>query len=80
MNRIYESIDELIGGTPLFRLKAIEEKYELKCKLYAKLESFNPTGSVKARAAPIFFVKNRNKKMQCGSQNIAIFLLTKHNI
>ena len=51
MNRIYESIDELIGGTPLFRLKAIEEKYELKCKLYAKLESFNPTGSVKARAA-----------------------------
>lgn len=48
---IYESIDELIGSTPLFRLKAIEEKYGLKCRLYAKLESFNPTGSVKARAA-----------------------------
>ena len=51
MNKIYEAIDELIGGTPLFRLKALEEKYGLKCRLYAKLEAFNPTGSIKARAA-----------------------------
>ena len=51
MKKIYESIDELIGETPLFRLRAFEEKYGLKCRLYAKLESFNPTGSVKARAA-----------------------------
>ena len=51
MKKIYESIDELIGGTPLFRLKALEEKYGLRCRLYAKLESFNPTGSIKARAA-----------------------------
>lgn len=51
MNIIYETIDSLIGNTPLFRLKALEEKYNLKCRLFAKLEAFNPTGSIKARAA-----------------------------
>ena len=49
--KIYESIDELIGGTPLLRLSAIEKKYGLTARLYAKLESFNPTGSAKDRAA-----------------------------
>ncbi|MBR5515386.1 MAG: cysteine synthase A [Clostridia bacterium] len=46
---IYTSIDQLIGKTPLLELKNIEEKYELKAKLYAKLEYFNPAGSVKDR-------------------------------
>jgi cysteine synthase A len=48
---IYENAAELVGGTPLLRLKRLEEKYSLKAKLYAKLEYFNPTGSIKDRAA-----------------------------
>ncbi len=51
MSKIFERIDELIGRTPLLRLKKLEEKYNLQCKIYAKVELFNPTGSVKARAA-----------------------------
>ena len=48
---IYNSIEELIGGTPLVRLSNIEKAHGLCCKLYAKLEYFNPTGSAKDRAA-----------------------------
>ncbi len=48
---IYNSFDELIGKTPLVRLSSIEKELELKSKLYAKLEYFNPAGSVKDRAA-----------------------------
>ena len=49
--RIYNNITELIGKTPLVRLSRIEEKHSLNCTLLAKLEYFNPTGSVKDRAA-----------------------------
>ena len=49
--KIYNSIDELIGRTPLLRLSRIEKEYGLECRLFAKLEYFNPTGSVKDRAA-----------------------------
>ena len=49
--KIYCSIDALIGNTPLIRLTAIEKQYSLTAALYAKLESFNPTGSAKDRAA-----------------------------
>ncbi len=45
------SIIETIGNTPLVRLNKIERKYNLKFKLFAKIERFNPTGSVKDRAA-----------------------------
>lgn len=48
---IYEGLSGLIGKTPLLRLKRLEERYGLKCKLYAKLEYLNPTGSAKDRAA-----------------------------
>ena len=51
MSRIFENIESIIGKTPLFRLKKLEEKYNLNCKIYAKAELLNPTGSVKARAA-----------------------------
>ena len=51
MSKIYSSADELIGGTPLLRLTHIEKKYGLKAKLLAKLEYFNPAGSVKDRVA-----------------------------
>lgn len=48
---IYKSSTELIGKTPLAELTRIEEKYGLKAKIYAKLEYFNPAGSVKDRVA-----------------------------
>ncbi len=48
---IYKNVEEAIGGTPLIRLERVEEKYGLQCKLYAKAELFNPTGSAKDRAA-----------------------------
>ena len=51
MSRIYTSIIDLIGNTPLLELVQIEEKFQLKAKLYAKLESFQPAGSAKDRVA-----------------------------
>ena len=48
---IYESIEELIGKTPLMKLNGYMKKYGLKANLLVKLEYFNPTGSVKDRAA-----------------------------
>lgn len=49
--RIFHSVDELIGRTPIIELKNIEKTLELKGRLLAKLEYLNPTGSVKDRAA-----------------------------
>ena len=51
MSKIYTSADQLIGKTPLLELTHIEAKYGLKAKLLAKLEYFNPAGSVKDRIA-----------------------------
>lgn len=51
MSKIYKSADELIGRTPLLELSHIEEKLGLKAKIVAKLEYFNPAGSVKDRVA-----------------------------
>ena len=51
MSRIYQSADSLIGGTPLLELTHIEKKYALEAKILAKLEYFNPAGSVKDRIA-----------------------------
>ena len=51
MANIYNSVAELIGKTPLLELKNIETKYNLKARVLAKLEYFNPAGSVKDRVA-----------------------------
>ncbi|MBQ6922507.1 MAG: cysteine synthase A [Clostridia bacterium] len=51
MARIYETADKLVGGTPLLRLNHIEKELGLKAKILAKLEYFNPAGSVKDRIA-----------------------------
>ncbi|MGN0684339.1 MAG: cysteine synthase A [Oscillospiraceae bacterium] len=51
MANIYKSADELIGKTPLLELTHIEEEFGLKAKILAKLEYFNPAGSVKDRVA-----------------------------
>ena len=49
--KVYERIIDTIGNTPLVRLQKLEEKFGLKAKLIAKVESFNPAGSVKDRIA-----------------------------
>ena len=51
MSKVYTSVTELIGRTPLIELVNIEKKYDLKAKVVAKLELFNPAGSVKDRVA-----------------------------
>ena len=51
MSNIYTSADQLIGRTPLLELTHIEKEFALKAKLVAKLEYFNPAGSVKDRIA-----------------------------
>lgn len=51
MSNIYKTADELIGGTPLLELSHIEKQLGLKAKILAKLEYFNPAGSVKDRIA-----------------------------
>lgn len=49
--KIYTSADQLIGGTPLLELTHIEKKLSLEARILAKLEYFNPAGSVKDRIA-----------------------------
>ena len=51
MSKIYTSADQLIGGTPLLELSHIEAKEGVKARILAKLEYFNPAGSVKDRIA-----------------------------
>ena len=51
MSKIYTSADQLIGKTPLLELTHIEAKEKLEAKILAKLEYFNPAGSVKDRIA-----------------------------
>lgn len=48
---IYQSVAELVGKTPLLQLCNLEKEYNLKARLLAKLESFNPAGSAKDRIA-----------------------------
>ena len=49
--KVFNSIDELVGNTPLLRLNNIEKKEGIKAAIYAKVELFNPAGSVKDRVS-----------------------------
>ena len=51
MGKIYENVLELVGNTPIVHLNKMEEQEQTKAHLYAKVEGFNPAGSVKDRAA-----------------------------
>ncbi len=51
MSKIYTAADQMIGGTPLLELARLEKKYGLEARILAKLEYFNPAGSVKDRVA-----------------------------
>ena len=47
---VYGAIDVLVGNTPLIELKNVQRKFGLECSIFAKLEYYNPSGSVKDRA------------------------------
>lgn len=51
MSKIYSSIDQIVGNTPILRLSHIEKEFALEAKILAKLECMNPAGSVKDRVA-----------------------------
>lgn len=51
MSKVYQSVTDLIGRTPLLEVKNIEKKFGLEAKLLVKLEGFNPAGSAKDRIA-----------------------------
>ena len=51
---LFSSAEQLIGNTPLLRLRKIEEHFSLCAQVLAKLENFNLTGSVKDRVAKAF--------------------------
>ena len=68
MAKIYTSADQLIGSTPLLELTHIEKKHDLKAKILAKLEYFNPAGSVKDRIAKEMIEQaERDGKLKPGS-------------
>lgn len=68
MSNIYTSVDQLVGRTPLLELCNVEKAYHLQCRLLAKVESFNPAGSVKDRVA-LSMINDAEKKglLQPGS-------------
>ena len=68
MSNIYTSADQLIGHTPLLELSNIEKEFGLKAKIYAKLEYFNPAGSVKDRVAKAMLDDaEKSGKLKAGS-------------
>ncbi len=71
MAKIYTSVEELVGQTPLLRLSNIEKKYSLKARLLAKLESFNPGGSAKDRVA-VAMLDSAEKAGKIGEGSVII--------
>lgn len=57
MSKIYKSVTELIGGTPILEAKNFSKLFNLKAKILVKLEYFNPAGSVKDRIAKAMIEK-----------------------
>ncbi len=68
---IYTSADQLIGNTPLLELTHIEKKYALQSRIFAKLEYFNPAGSVKDRIASAM-IKDAEEKGLLSSDSVII--------
>ena len=68
---VYKAISDLIGNTPLVELTHIEEKEGLEASVVAKVEFFNPAGSVKDRIA---------KKMIEDAENLVLFFLGVRNM
>ena len=68
---VYTSIDQVIGKTPMLELKNIERKYELKAKIFAKLENLNPAGSLKDRVAKAM-IDDAEKEGRIGPGSVII--------
>ena len=65
---LYKNLTEMIGNTPMLELTKIEEKLNLKAKIFAKIEYFNPAGSVKDRIAmQMILDAEENGKLKKGS-------------
>ena len=71
MSTIYTSAEQLIGNTPLVELKHIEKEYDLKERLIAKLELFNPAGSVKDRVA-LAMINDAEKRGVLSKESVII--------
>lgn len=71
MSEIYTSLDQLIGKTPLLELKGLEKKLGLRARLLAKLEYFNPAGSVKDRVAKQM-LDEREKRGELNADTVII--------
>ena len=66
--KVYSSILDLVGNTPIVRLSSLEKALGLKANLYAKIESFNPAGSIKDRVAKnIIETAEKNGELREGS-------------
>ena len=68
---IFNSIDETIGNTPMVRLENLKKKLGFHGNIIAKLESFNPLGSVKDRIG-LAMIKNAEKEKKINSKSIII--------
>lgn len=71
MSKIYTSADQLVGKTPLLELTHIEKAFDLKAKIFAKLEYFNPAGSVKDRIAKAM-IEDAEKKGALKADSVII--------
>ena len=71
MANIYTSADSLIGNTPLLALSNIEKAHGLAANLFAKLEFFNPAGSVKDRVAKAM-IEDLEKNGRIGKNTVII--------
>lgn len=70
MSRVFKSVGELVGNTPLLELSHIEKEYDLQAKVLAKLEYFNPAGSVKDRVARAIIDDAESKGLLKGGATI----------
>ena len=61
MNSVYDNIFDLIGETPMLRLNKLKERTGIKSNIIAKLEYFNPAGSIKDRVAKALIEDAENK-------------------
>ena len=69
MKKIYHSITEMVGRTPLLELGNVEKKHRLKAKIFAKCEFYNPLFSVKDRAA-LFMLEKAEKSGKISPQTV----------
>ena len=71
MAKIYSSVEQLVGRTPLLELKNIEKKLNLNSYVIAKLEYFNPAGSAKDRVAK-YMIEDAEKKGLINKSSVII--------